>query len=232
MRKRDIKTYEQYLVDYELSKDFDTTSITSDRILKSKFIKYERIYLDYLLMQDVIGDNTNESLDDVITSISRNDFDNDVDSFFESFNKSKRVEFLYPHTKEELKEFKLFKLSGYNIGFAIKKNGEITLVHNSEKIKGIGDILIKKCIELGGTKIDHFDGFLTGFYRRNGLVFYGHEQFDEMLKPKTWVYGEVDINDPNESVYVNELKVSKSDFINASIRYSGGKPDVIYRKVK
>jgi len=235
MRKRNIKTYEQYAVDYELSKDLDTTEITQDRIDEALKNTYERIYVNYLLMLDVVDDTTNESLvvDDVVGAFNTNDFDNDTQKFYDSFNNSKRLTYLHPYSIGELKSIKTFKLRGYDIGFAIKKNGDIILVHNNESnVRGIGDLMIKKAIELGGSHLDHFDGFLTGFYKKNGFVLRNNKHFIEQYKPESWEYDKIDIYNPNKSIYVEELNVDVDDFKNAEKRYESGRPDVVYRVFK
>lgn len=230
MKNKNIKTFEEYQIDYELAKDFDTSTIINSEIESIYKRKYDMLYLDYLLMKDVVNGAINESVDDVVISINKNDFENDPNKFYQSYNKSKRVSYLTPYTVEDLKEFNLFKVRGYNIGFAVKKNGDIILVHNNEKIKGIGDLLIKKAIEFGGDHLDHFDGFLTGFYKRNGFKLNSNDIFNQIYAPKDWKYNELDIYDPNYSIYAGELKVSKNKFISAEIRYENGMPDVVYRK--
>lgn len=234
MRKKFItKTFEQYLADKFLADEFDDSFITMneiDNILKDK---YEKIFFDYLLMKDVVNKEyvKNESVNDIIFSILKDDFVDNVEDFYKSYNISKRIAYLTPYTIDELKSFNLYKLNGFNIGFAIKQNGEIILVHNNENIKGIGDILIKKAIKFGGNQLDHFDGGLTGFYKKNGFKFNGNDEFNLEYAPKNWNYEKIDINNPKKSIYANEKKVSKNEFIDAKIRYENGKPDVVYRKI-
>ena len=131
-----------------------------------------------------------------------------------------------------MKSFKLFKLKGYNIGFAIKRNGEIILVHNNENIKGIGDLLVKKSIEFGGEQLDHFDGFLTGFYKRNGFYFHDNDEFNNELTPQHWEYEKINIYNPDKSIYADENKVNVEEFFKAEKRYDSGRPDIVYRKLK
>lgn len=235
MRNKILKTYEQYVVDYELSKDFAQTQLSDNNINDSYKIIYEQVFVDYLLMKDVVNDSTNENLNnvDIIESFNANDFDNDAKNFYESFNKSKRLTFLTSYTIEDIKTFKTYKLKGYNIGFAIKKNGDIILVHNNEeKVKGIGDLMIKKAIELGGDHLDHFDGFLTGFYKKNGFKLKNNIIFDEKYKPKDWKYEKIDIYNTDKSIYVEELKCKYTDFLKAENRYENGCPDIVYRNLK
>lgn len=37
-------------------------------------------------------------------------------------------------------------------------------MHNNTPIRGLGQYLVRKVIELGGQNLNHFDGFLTTFY--------------------------------------------------------------------
>jgi len=236
MRKRNLKTFEEYAVDYELAKDFADTQLSKEDISGSLKRKYEKIFVDYLLMKDVVDDTTNENLgvvDDVIDAFNKNDFDKDAQSFYDSYNKSKRITYLTPYSVDDIRTFNTYKLRGYNIGFAIKNNGDIILVHNNEpKVKGIGDLMIGKAKEMGGDHLDHFDGFLTGFYKRNGFTLKDNDHFAEEYKPKGWEYERVDIYNPNKSIYVNELEIDEVEFDDAEKRYDSGRPDVAYRILK
>jgi len=105
MCKRDLKTlktYEQYAVDYELAKDFATTQITQNEVVSAYKSKYEKMFLDYLLMLDVVDDISNENKNDVIVAIKNADFENGAQEFYDSFNKSTRITFLHPYTVEDL----------------------------------------------------------------------------------------------------------------------------------
>ncbi len=234
MYKRNLKTYEEYKLDYELSKTIGTRKTGKNAVNKALKDKYKKMYLDYLLMMDVVNDNSNEGKserNDVIVALQRNDFENDPEKFFNSYTASKRVYFLTPYKISDLKNFKLFKVRGYNIGFAIKPNGDIILVHNNENVLGIGDLLLQEAIEQGGTHLDHFDGYLTGFYKRNGFKLKQNDQFEEEFRPKGWKYERVDIQHPEKSIYAGELTVPYDEFIEAKIRYENGKPDVVYRSI-
>jgi len=234
MYKRNLKTYEEYKLDYELSKTIGVRKTGKNAVSKALKDKYKKMYLDYLLMMDVVNDNSNEGRserNDVIIALQRNDFENEPEKFFESYTKSKRVSFLTPYKLSDLKNFKLFKVRGYNIGFGIKPNGDIILVHNNENVLGIGDLLLQEAIEQGGTHLDHFDGYLTGFYRRNGFKLKQNDQFEEEYSPKGWKYERVDIQHPEKSIYAGELTVPYDEFIEAKIRYENGKPDVVYRSI-
>jgi hypothetical protein len=104
MNKRFLKKYEEYAVDYELAKDFDQKQISQKQIKNSYKNKYEKLYVDYLLMKDVVDDFMIENLNDVIISLKNSDFENDVQNFYNSFNKSKRIQYLSPYTINDLKK--------------------------------------------------------------------------------------------------------------------------------
>ena len=228
-RKR-LKTFEQYLSESLLMSDVLDTDTKS---LNDIFYKqYERRYLNQLLMIDVVDNYINESLEDFALKVSTQQWDNDPENFYKSFMSSKKLGYLTPYSLEDLKEFSLYKVKDYNIGFAIKKDGDIILVHNNEPtIKGIGKFLLNKAIMKGGKKLDHFDGFLTGFYKSIGFNLKSNDEFLDEYDPESWDYKKVDINNPKLSIYVNELKVNNNQFNLAKERYLVGKPDVVYRQL-
>lgn len=163
----------------------------------------------------------------------------DPESFMKSLQASKRGTFLTPYTPEELSEMNLFKLKGYNIGFALKSDGDIVSVHNNAGVRGAGSHLMEAAIRNGGTKLDHFDGFLTGFYEANGFgKVVGADAWNDQYAPEGWKYEKVNIWDPRNSVYAKELsKYSKMEEIPSELRakiqsYESGKPDIVYRVKK
>jgi hypothetical protein len=228
--KRKIKTFEHYLTDEILMSDVASGyNVEIDNILKKK---YNEIYFNGLLMLDVADNYLNEdnSLEDFVLKASTNNWESDPKVFYDSFMSSDKIGFLTPYSVDDLKEFSLYKVKDYKIGFAVKKDGDIILVHNNEpKIKNIGRFLLKKAIEKGGKKLDHFDGFLTGFYRSIGFNLQGNDKFADEYAPEKWEYKKVDINNPKLSIYASELEVNKLEFKLAEGRYSIGKPDVVYR---
>ena len=191
--------------------------------------RYEKRYLDMLLMEDVVKEDTYENKNDIIEKISNGNWETNADEFLDSVNSSKRVEFLTPYSVEELSTFKLFKLEGYNIGFALKDEDDIILVHNNERVGGLGKLIMNKVIEFGGAKLDHYDGFLTGFYRSLDFKLDENDFFLDEYAPDTWKFEPLDINDPEKSIYAGELKVRDSMLQSATIRYESGRPDVVYR---
>lgn len=88
---------------------------------------------------------------------------------------------------------------------------------------------MNKAIIKGGKKLDHFDGFLTGFYKSLGFDLKNNDQFLDEYAPESWDYKKIDINNPKLSIYADELEVNDKEFNLAKERYSVGKPDVVYR---
>jgi hypothetical protein len=230
MKRIKLKKFDQFVnerfVDYDV--DYAQPEV---ELLSGISERYEKRYIDQLLMEDVVKEDTYENKNEIIEKISNGGWETTPEEFLNSVNSSKRVEYMTSYTIEELSTFKLFKLEGYNIGFALKED-DIILVHNNEGIGGIGKLLINKAIEFGGNKLDHFDGFLTGFYRSLGFVMYSNDFFLDEYAPDTWKFEPLDINDPAKSIYAGELMVRGSLLESAKIRYESGRPDVVYRVLK
>ena len=194
--------------------------------------EYDRRYYNDLLMRDVIDISLYEyDSNDLKKTIIGGNLQTNPEEFYNSFNASKRVEYMTPYTVDDLYEFRLFKVPRYKIGFAIKSDGDIILVHNNSSKKGIGEFLIKRAIKEGGTKLDHFDGFLTGFYRSLGFNLVGNDHFLDEYTPDNWRFTPIDINDKNKSIYAGELKVDIKEMEEAIKRYSSGRPDIAYRSI-
>lgn len=154
-----------------------------------------------------IMSNVNEakSFDrDVIVSMIENDEWETPSgkSFKTALEKSKHKEMLTIYDASELDKMKLFKLKGYDIGYALKmkagKYQEIVAVFNNEpKVKGIGTILMQSAIKNGGVFLDHFDSKqLTTLYTKLGFKEIGRDAYDSQydksgaFKNK---YGELDV---------------------------------------
>ena len=228
MKRVKVKKFDQFV--NERFVDYDVEYAQPEvELLSGISERYEKRYLDMLLMEDVVKEDTNEDRNDIIEKISSGNWETTPDEFLDSVNSSKRIEFLTPYSIEELSTLKLFKLEGYNIGFALKEDGDIILVHNNERVGGIGKLIMSKAIEFGGSKLDHYDGFLTGFYRSLGFKLDENEFFLDEYAPDTWKFEPLDINDPEKSIYAGELNVRDSMLQSATIRYESGRPDVVYR---
>lgn len=230
MHNRNIKKYREFLINTKLFENVATDDVV-DRVVTSVVEKnnYNKRYYNQLLMLNVVNDVLFESVEDVALKIHTNDWEKSPELFYDSFRKSDKIDFLTPYTLRELKDFNLFKVSGYDIGFAIKKDGDIILVHNNSNIKGIGIKLMEKAIENGGKKLDHFDGFLTGFYKKIGFNFDENYIFNPEYAPDNWTYLPVNINNPKTSIYAEELTVDEVMFNKAKTRYNQGEPDVVMR---
>jgi hypothetical protein len=203
---------------------------------KDKPLEYQKRFYNDFLMRNVVSPNMNESnynnsSSGIRKSIEESDFENDPVEFYKSFTDSTKLEFMSPYTIKDLKEFKLYKISGYKAGFAIKSDGDIILVHNNTGEKGIGDLIMKKAVEYGGIKLDHYDGYLTGFYKSLKFTLKENDVFLDEYTPEGWKFIPVDINNRNTSIYGEEIKASAEEFSEASKRYLEGKPDVVYRSI-
>ena len=132
---------------------------------------------------------------------------------------------------------------------SLKDGNDIVSVHNNSSLKGLGSEFMRKAKESGGTKLDHFDGFLSGLYRRYGFTdVYEVYQWNEEYKPTGWTYDAVDIFNPKTSIYAyaieevanvgREVEVKAEDNFEVKIipankvnQYRYGRPDVIMRKL-
>ena len=124
--------------------------------------------------------------------------------FIESLSKSKRPEFLSEYTPEKLSsdKYELYKLKGYDIGFALHPNEnyylrDIISVHNnSKRVKNVGDYLIEAAKRKGGSTLDHYDGYLSNFYGNHGFKEYNRLKWNKEFAPTTWdyeTYGKPDV---------------------------------------
>lgn len=180
-----------------------------------------------------------------------------VQRFVKSLYSGKRSGFLSYYSEKEFESMDLFLVKNESAGFAIKQDGDIVSVHNNSQIKKIAPIFLETAKNNGGTKLDHFDGFLSGLYRSHGFTdVYQVYQWDEQYAPDTWNFDRVDIFNPNTSIYAEArmksenvalqdisnldkpveiiaednfaLSIVPPDKIN---QYRHGRPDVVYRKL-
>ncbi len=184
-----------------------------------------------------------------------------VKQFSRSLYSGKRSGFLSYYPEEDLAQMNLFLVKGHDAGFAIKTDGDIVSVHNNSSLKGLASVFLNEAKKNGGSKLDHFDGFLSGLYRNHGFTdVYEVYQWDENYKPDTWNFDPVDILDPKTSIYAQavskevegeeyEMKdlveytnepmelVAEDGFeimTNPELKanqYKYGRPDVIFRKL-
>tara|TARA_B100000287_G_scaffold416059_1_gene450311 strand:+ start:238 stop:1035 length:798 start_codon:yes stop_codon:yes gene_type:complete len=181
-----------------------------------------------------------------------------IERFYVSLYAGARSGFLTYYTKEELADMHLYLIKGHNAGFALKGGNDIVSVHNNSELRGLGKFFMTAAKQKGGTMLDHFDGFLSGLYRKNGFTdVYEVYQWDEQYKPKQWTYDAVDIYNPQTSIYsdaMNQLRANSEDpqaslpneeveimaengfkiKINPNLKhnqYLYGRPDVIMRRL-
>lgn len=171
--------------------------------------KFKRIFKNSVLQESLIDElELNENSKEVLELIQSDNYEKqNPKEFIRSLKSSKYLEMLSDYSVSELSKMKLFKVPGFNIGFALKKKdgkfNEIVAVHNNEQdIKGVGKELMKSAIRLGGEYLDHFDGYLSNFYKDLGFVEYSRDKFDPQYD------------------------------VDGSFRKKYGEADVIYRKLK
>lgn len=162
---------------------------------------------DETLTEDKVDNEESQKVKEMILS-NQYWIRNQYEQFLESLNSSTRKPFLSKYTAEELKNHNVqtYQLNGYHIGYALKLDEDgvdIISVHNNEpNIKGVGDALIESAKANGGTKLDHYDGFLSDLYSKHGFEEYDRYKWDDQYADPNWDYE----------------------------RY--GRPDVILRKLK
>lgn len=162
---------------------------------------------DETLTEDKVDNEESQKVKEMILS-NHYWIRNQYEPFLESLNRSTRKPFLSKYTAEELKNHNVqtYQLNGYHIGYALKPDEDgvdIISVHNNEpNIKGVGDALIESAKANGGTKLDHYDGFLSDLYSKHGFEEYDRYKWDDQYADPNWDYE----------------------------RY--GRPDVILRKLK
>lgn len=123
------------------------------------------------------------------------DIDHDYPIFMESLLKSKHKASLTIYSLEQYREkgARLYKVAGYDAGFAVTTSGEdpgdIISVHNNSEYANVAPDLIKKAIEYGG---DHFDHYafdrLNEVYGGAGFDSFARYPWDDQYAPKDWDY--------------------------------------------
>ena len=188
-------------------------------------------------------------------SLAENPVTDVVARFRDSLYAGERSGFLSYYSPEELTRMDLYLLKGHNAGFAIKDGDDIVSVHNNSSLRGLASEFMQKAKEVGGARLDHFDGFLSGLYRKHGFTnVYEIYQWDEQYKPEKWDYKPVNVMNSMTSVYAAALKnlvyedpatlpndeteiVAENEFeitINPNLKhnsYKHGRPDVVMRKL-
>lgn len=98
--------------------------------------------------------------------------------------------FVTKYTPEEYQEMgaRTYVHDDGKTGFAIKPDGDIISVFSGN---GRGRLALQAAIELGGTKLDCFDGFLPGFYSTFGFEEYERWTWDDQYAPDRWNYAKL-----------------------------------------
>lgn len=68
-------------------------------------------------------------------------------------------------------------------GFVVRADGELVGVFS--RVRGRGDDIVSAAIDRGATRLDCFDGYLTGLYARHGFVEYD--------RAENWTAGAPDV---------------------------------------
>lgn len=200
-------------------------------------VEYSERFADQELMKGVAMLEEGNETSGVLELIDADAWEEgDPHRFAESLYSSQRGEFLTPYSLSEFSSMNLYKLKSHNMGFAIKNDGDVIAVHNNAGIRGAGPLLMQASIRNGGTKLDHFDGFLTNFYNQNGFGgVVNVDAWNDDYAPDNWKYEPVNIWDPRTSVYAEQLqKYTKIEDVPQELRakiqqYESGRPDIVYR---
>jgi hypothetical protein len=97
----------------------------------------------------------------------------------------------------------------------VKPDGDIAGLYKkpTSKAKGVAQKLLNRAVELGGRKLDNFDGYLTNIYEKAGFRVVSRTPFNEQFAPDGWKpeFGKPDViamvYDPN-----NELDIVEQTF--------------------
>lgn len=106
---------------------------------------------------------------------------------------SKVKEFVHFYSPEELAGMKTYLHPDGKSGFAVKPDGDLVSVFST--VKGRGDSIVQQALEEGATKLDAFDGYLPGFYKKHG--------FKEYKREANWTPGGPDV------VYMQQEQAAK-----------------------
>ena len=186
---------------FEMFDKLNNTNVKHNQKQKKRL--FETLNQELLFkINEVLTEEQENDRNLVLDLIHKNQYENNPQAFYDSLNKSKHPDMLTPYSVSELATMKLFKVPGYNIGFALKKfenqgYKEIVAVHNNEpNIQNIGRDLMNSAIQNGGCYLDHFDGYLSDLYNSLGFVEYKRDKFDPQYDPDQSFrkkYGESDV---------------------------------------
>ena len=220
--------------------------------------QYQALAFEYYSMKNLVGgsirENEEKKISPLLDKLNKDEWEEpNAKSFMVSLYSSKRKQFLTPYTEQEFAAMSLYKLKDANVGFAIKKDGDIIGVHNNQEgHSGLGDALVEAAKRNKGTKLDHFDGYLTGLYSRTGFGKVVHiDEWNEEYAPNGWEYEKVDIFSPRFSAFASKPQIKQLaseiasnpkalatiaknynipiPLVNAIRNYQTGRPSIVYR---
>lgn len=91
------------------------------------------------------------------------------------------------HTIEEYSKMRfLFLTLDNKAGIAITTDNNIVSAFNGGKQKGVLKTLIPMALEVGGKKLDNYDGKLSALYELYGFDPISNTEFDETFAPEDW----------------------------------------------
>jgi hypothetical protein len=162
---------------------------------KNRFYKQQNDWrrLTFESLQYFVLKEENEDSDErnkVIQLIKNNNFViNNTEAFYNAASKTKKKEMLTDYSDREYKEMTTYLLNGYDIGYAVKNDGDIVSVLNNRGFLNLVAELIKSAIKNGGTKLDHYDGFLSKLYEPLGFKEYDRAKWDDQYHQNdNWDY--------------------------------------------
>ena len=160
--------------------------ITAKKINEWRFLTFETLRNTTLFEDNEVFDNERQK---VINKIQNNDFEiNNPRAFYNAAQKTQRKSMLTDYSIQDFEDMTTYLLNGYNVGYAIKKDGDIVSVFNNSGVPNIGDELIKSAIKNNGHKLDHFDGYLSDFYEKAGFKEVDRYKWDDQYAPQNWDY--------------------------------------------
>ena len=188
-------------------------NLWEQHVSPAQFSIYEqRLYNEELLKELFTLEEKeidSEKTEEVIRAIENDDYEQvQPKEFLSSLQKSDKPEMLTKYSISELSDMDLYKLKGYDVGYALKQytnpvtdkkefgKSEIVAVHNNESgVGGIGKILMNSALSNGGCYLDHFDGFLSKLYGSLGFEEYMRYEFNPDYAPKDFEekYGKQDV---------------------------------------
>jgi len=172
-----------------------------------------------LYSEALLADANDEKTKDVVQKIKSDEFEKpDPQRFLRSVSTdAKHPEMLSAYSTANYVTMKLFKLEGYNIGYAIKSDGDLVSVHNNEHdVAGIGEILVESAVSHGATKLDHFDiPILNKIYQKFGFREYKRYPFDPQYVSADFIrkYGKPDVIMRSRTLSENKMKEIMHNFM-------------------